>query len=137
MSYKAWLKFSVGVAILFALGLSVEAFLNLKGRTFCELESCLIVGEFARLSHQDMVLLGLGYFGFFSLLGFLVLKGWKLEGVLIGLASSGLFAETVFILRQAFDYVLWCPFCLVVAFGVIGSGLPVLWFFRSRIATLV
>ncbi|OAQ20870.1 hypothetical protein [Thermosulfurimonas dismutans] len=124
------MKFSVVWALLFALGLSVEALLNFKGRAFCELSSCFIVGELARLSHRSMVLLGLGYFAVFSVLLILVLRGQRLGGLLLLLASSGLAAETIFLLRQAFDYHLWCPFCLAVALGVVGSALPVLWHFK-------
>lgn len=130
MTSRGLLKFSLGWALLFVLGLSVEAFLNLKGRAFCELSSCLIVGELTRLSHRSMVLLGLGYFAVFSVLLILVLRGQRLEGLLLLMVSSGLGAETVFLLRQAFDYHLWCPFCLTVALGVVGSAVPVLWHFR-------
>jgi len=124
------LKFSLGWALLFAFGLSIEAFLNLKGRALCKLDSCLIVGDLTRFSHQVMVLLGLSYFVVFSGFLFLVLRRWKLESLLSFMASSGLGAEAVFLLRQGFDYHLWCPFCLTVALGVIGSAVPVLWHFR-------
>jgi len=126
MTSGGLLKFSLIWALLFAVGLTVEAFFNLKGQALCELESCLLVSELAHLSHQSMVLLGIAYFALFAGLSALVLRGWRLEGPLGFLAASGLGAEAIFLLRQAFDYQMWCPFCLTVALGVLGSALPVL-----------
>ena len=130
MTSRGLLKFSLIWALLFAFGLSVEAFFNLKGQALCELESCIIVSELAHISHQSMVLLGIAYFALFAGLSALVLRGWRLEGPLGFLAASGLGAEAVFLLRQAFDYQIWCPFCLTVTLGVLGSAVPVLWHIR-------
>ncbi len=109
-------RFSFFVALFWFLGLSLELFLNLKGQSFCETYTCRVVAEFSLLDHQEMVLLGLFYFG-----GLLFLLGSNLPGkgrMLLIWSTAGLSAETVFLLRQALEYRLFCPFCLGVALGV-------------------
>ena len=127
MTRKA-LVFPLIWSLLFALGLVFEAVLNLKGQTLCERESCRIVNDLARLSHENMVFLGIAYLTSLAVLSALVLRGYRRwETPLVLLAFMGIGAETIFLLRQAFDYRVWCPFCLAVAVGVLGAALPVLW----------
>jgi len=112
------------VALFWTLGLFIEFLFNLQGKSLCQATSCLVVGEWARLSHREMVLLGLAYFlGLAALL--LRPKGWR-EGLLYLWATGGLFAEAVFFLRQALEYQLYCPFCSLVGLGVALSALPLL-----------
>lgn len=120
------LKFSFLIALFWTLGLTIEFFLNLKGQSFCEASSCLVVGELARLKHREMVVLGLIYF--FGLLFLLVLRPWN-KGLTLW-AGGGLFAELIFLLRQALEYGIFCPFCLVVGLGVFLTAAPILYYFR-------
>ncbi len=124
-------KFTLLVSLVFVAGLSVEAFLNLRGRALCELNSCLIVGELSRISHQSMVLLGWGYFLSLVLLSLMALRGirWA-PGALLFVVSAGLMGEVVFLLRQTLEYHLLCPFCIVVALGVGLTALPVIFYHR-------
>ena len=132
------LKFSFLIALFWTLGLTIELFLTLKGKSFCEASSCLVVGELARLRHREMVILGLAYF-----LGLLILLAfWRPERDLFrkGLVlwvGGGFFAELVFLMRQALEYKLFCPFCLVVGAGVLLSGVAIFYFFKSSLSILL
>ncbi|QJA05316.1 hypothetical protein FVE67_00285 [Thermosulfurimonas marina] len=126
-------RFGVLLVVLFwTLGLFIELLLNFKGKSLCQATSCVVVGEWARLSHREMVLLGLVYF--LGLGGFLL---GKKEGLLYLWASGGLFAETIFFLRQGLEYHLYCPFCLLVGLGVALSALPLLVFHRPSWGALL
>ncbi len=117
-------------SLLFAAGLLGEIFLNLKGRALCELESCLLVSALAHLSHLQMVLLGLAFFLILVFLSLWYQRTRTGSALLVLTAGLGLGGEAVFLLRQAFDYKVWCPFCLVVAVGVLGASLGILFIFR-------
>ncbi|RUM89530.1 MAG: hypothetical protein DSZ24_01040 [Thermodesulfatator sp.] len=119
-------KIAFFIALFWSLGLLIEFFFNLRGKSLCGAERCFLVGEWAHLSHRGMILLGLLYFwGLEGLILFRKKRGG--EFLLYGWLSGGLFAEAVFFLRQELEYKLFCPLCLLVGLGVLLSALPLFW----------
>jgi len=122
----------------FALFSLFELYLNLKANSVCYVENCYIVSYLSRIAHEGMVFLGLIYFSTFSLLSAFSLKNpdkFKTYFVLLGIA--GISCELVFLLRQALDYDLFCPFCLTIAIGTLGASIPVLVKFKNTTFNLL
>jgi len=107
---------ALAMSFIFFSLLLAEFILSLQGKSLCTTSSCLTVDALS-LSHRAMVLLGAVYFGLFCLL--LLKRNYLL---IDALSMSGVCAEVIFLLRQALEYHIWCPFCLVIATGVFATA---------------
>ena len=109
-------KLAFAVSTAYFILLSVELILSFSGKSLCTHSSCLTVDALT-LSHKLVVSMGALYFGLFLLL--LCLR----SRLIILLGFSALASEAVFLLRQALEYRLFCPFCLIVGAGVISTAI--------------
>jgi len=105
-------KLALLISSVFFILLSVELVLSFFGKSLCTHSSCLAVDALT-LSHKLVVSMGVLYFGLYFLLAFFKKRDLFLLGI------CGISAELIFILRQALEYHIFCPFCLLVAAGVI------------------
>jgi len=106
-------KTAFAISLAYLLLLLAEFLLHLQGKSLCQESSCRVVMGFSG-SEKEMLIAGMVYFALQAV--FLLAEAVSLSALL---SLCGISAEAVFLLRQTFEYHMFCHFCLIVAAGVV------------------
>jgi len=113
---KYLLYTTLAVALLAALALSVESYMQLQGTSLCQTSACEVVGKYLQISEQILVAAGAGFFWILTILFFFAHRYPKQIGIypflILAVAMAfdgGLIGFQFFTIKQK------CFLCLATA----------------------